>query len=301
MNDRSAAKREGVLQLDDGRLLAYTDWGELDAYPVIYCHGFPGCRRELDAMIPLLARRGVDVRLVALNRPGYGGSTFQSNRRFVDWPGDVAHAVDRLDIGRFAVLGVSGGAPYALACGHLLAERVSRVGLAVGIAPIGATGMEDATAISGPSSIGSVRRLQFGMAAVAFRQGHGDQFIEKSIASLGPTDRDAMTRPAVRDWFAGVMEEAFAQGGRGIAQEAGLFRQSWGFDPNEVVVDTSLWYGGADETVPASAGEWLHARLPNSSYALWPEQGHFSWMFGDEAVEVVGSIVQPEATQPADG
>jgi len=288
----SKTTRDGLLDLADGRSLRYAEWGEPDAPPVIYCHGFPGDRREIDLITSTLAGRGVHARLVALNRPGYGASTFQTNRRFVDWPADVTEAADRLGIGRFAVLGVSGGAPYALACGHDLDERVTRVGVVVGLGPLAATGMEHATAITGPSSNGIVRRAQFGMAAYAFRKGQATRFIDQSVASMGDADREAITRPEVHDWFAEVMQEAFSEGGRGVAYEAGLYRQSWGFDLTRINVETHLWYGGRDQTVPASVGRWLDARLPESTYVVWPNHGHFSWMVDDEAAEVIATITQ---------
>ena len=40
-------------------------------------------------------------------RRGFGLSTFQKNRGFLDWPTDVADAADLLGIDRFAVLAVS--------------------------------------------------------------------------------------------------------------------------------------------------------------------------------------------------
>lgn len=242
-------------------------------------------------MVPILDRRSVGVRIVALNRPGYGASTYQPNRRIVDWPRDVAEVADQLRIGRFAVLGVSGGGPYALACGGFLGERLTHVGVVAGVAPLAATGMEGATAISGPSSVGFVRKLQFGLAAYAFRRGHAAQFIDRSIATMGGADREAMSRPEVRSWFNTVMEEAFSEGSRGVAHEANLYRRSWGFEPSQIEVHTRLWYGGVDETVPASAGQWLHDRLPDSTYVTWPQHGHFTWMYSDQAVEVVASLL----------
>jgi len=282
--------REGIFVLADGRRLEYTDWGDADTPSVVYCHGFPGGRRELDLLTPELDRRAVGARVVAINRPGYGASTFQPGRKFVDWPADVAEVADHLGIGNFAVLGVSGGAPYALACGDALGDRVTSIGVVVGLAPLEATGMESATAISGPSSIGLMRRIQFGMAAFAFRKDQQDRFIEQSIASLGHADQETINRPEVRSWFEEVMREAFTQGGRGAAHEAGLYRESWGFDLARITVDTHLWYGGRDETVPASVGRWLHDRLPESTYAVWPEHGHFTWMCGAESADVVAFL-----------
>ncbi len=281
---------DGVLDLADGRRLGYAEWGPPDAPPVLYCHGFPTNRQELLLIQPVLERHGVEARVVALNRPGYGPSTFQANRTFLDWPRDVAEAADQLGIGRFAVLGVSGGCPYALACGYALPERVTRIGIVVGMAPIEAPGMQDASAISGPSANWLVRRVQFGMMAYAFKKGREDRFLEQSLTTMGDTDREAMAQPEMQQWFFAMTRESLGQGGGSAAREAGLYRKPWGFEPEQVTVETRLWYGGADKTVPASAGRWLADRLPDSHYELWPEHGHFTWMLSHEAAEVVAAV-----------
>jgi pimeloyl-ACP methyl ester carboxylesterase len=280
---------DGVLDLADGRRLAYSEWGPADAPPILYCHGFPSNRRELDLIQPVLERRLVEARVVALNRPGYGRSTFQADRGILDWPRDVAEAADILGISRFSVLGVSGGCPYALACGYALGDRVTRIGIVAGMGPLDATGMKQATGISGPSAVGLIRRLQFGMAALAFRKGQEGRFVEQSVASMGAADREVMERGEVRAWFTGVMRESFQEGGRAAAHEAGLYRGGWGFDPRQVNHETRFWYGGADETVPMSVGRWLADRMAQSEYTVWPRHGHFSWMIADEAADVVSS------------
>ena len=282
---------DGVLDLADGRRLGYAEWGPPDAPPVLYCHGFPTNRQELLLIQPALERHGVEARVVALNRPGYGPSTFQANRTFLDWPRDVAEAADQLGIGRFAVLGVSwGGCPYALACGYALPERVTRIGIVVGMAPIEAPGMHDASAISRPSANRLVRRVQFGMMAYAFKKGREDRFLEQSLTTMGDTDREAMAQPEMQQWFFAMTRESLGQGGGSAAHEAGLYRKPWGFEPEQVTVETRLWYGGADKTVPASAGLWLADLLPDSHYELWPEHGHFTWMLSHEAAEVVAAV-----------
>jgi pimeloyl-ACP methyl ester carboxylesterase len=112
------------------------------------------------------------IRVIALDRPGFGGSTFQPNRGLLDWPRDVAEAADILGIDRFDVLGVSAGGPYALACGHALADRITRVGVVVGLAPMTATGMDDA-AIAKTAKNRWVRRAQFAMLSFALDHAQG--------------------------------------------------------------------------------------------------------------------------------
>lgn len=282
---------EGVLDLPDGRKLGYALYGPADAPPVFYCHGFPSNRLEFQLIQPVLEGRGVAAQVVVFDRPGYGKSSFQPKRTFLDWPGDVAAAADLLGLDRFSVVGVSGGGPYALACGYSLPDRVSRVGVVVGVAPREATGMDKAASIDGPSANSLLRRLQFAMSAYAFKKSQEDRFVEQTVATMGDVDREVLTRPDVRQWFIDMTREAFIQGGRAAAMEAGLYRRSWGFDPAEVKVETHLWYSSADQTVPASAGQWLADRMQDSEITIWPQHGHMSWMVAGEAADVIATTI----------
>lgn len=76
-------------------------------------HGSPGA--AVGWMFADGPAREVGVRAVAPDRPGIGASSFQPDRRLVDYPADVATLADGLGIGEFAVLGWSAGGPYALA------------------------------------------------------------------------------------------------------------------------------------------------------------------------------------------
>src|SRR5439155_21285508 len=49
---------------------------------------------------------------------------------------DVVEAADALGIARFAVLGVSGGGPYALACAAKIPDRLTAAGIVCGVAPL---------------------------------------------------------------------------------------------------------------------------------------------------------------------
>ena len=83
--------------------------GPAGAVPLFYFHGFPGSHAECELMQPERELAGVDVRLIALDRPGDNSSTFQPGRSILDWTADVDAAADLLRLDRFAVLGVSGG------------------------------------------------------------------------------------------------------------------------------------------------------------------------------------------------
>lgn len=289
--------KDGVLELADGRKLRYGMFGSSNGPPVMYCHGFPTNRFEFEIAEPFLQRNGVTARVVVLDRPGYGDSTFQAGRTLLDWPRDVAEAADRLGFEEFSVLGVSGGGPYALACAFALPDRVTRLGVVVGMGPADAVGMKESLTFRTTSGIGLVRRFQFGMLALGLQRGQDQKIFERSLANLGAVDRPVVKRPEMQEWFMRMLGESLKQGGRPAAHEAGLYLKRWGFDVADITVETHLWYGGADETVPASIGEWLADRIPNSIYTCWPEDGHFTWMASDKGAEVVAQISGTQFTE----
>ena len=81
-----------LFTLPDGRALAYLEWGDDGGYPVFYFHGTPSSRLE-GAFADGAAKRA-GFRLIAVDRPGFGRSTFQQGRRFRDWPEDVCALAD---------------------------------------------------------------------------------------------------------------------------------------------------------------------------------------------------------------
>ena len=148
--------------------------------------------------------------------------------------------------------------------------------------PLEAPGMDRATISLTPTNR-LVRRFQFGMAALAFKRGQEDRFVDQAVAVMSEADRNALEQPETRELFVEIMGAAFAQGGRAAAHEAGIYRRPWGFDPAEITAKTHLWYGGSDEMVPASAGKWLADLIPGSEFVLWAEHGHFTWSETDLA------------------
>jgi pimeloyl-ACP methyl ester carboxylesterase len=84
-----------------------------------------------------------NARIIAADRPGYGLSGFERGRRMLDWPVDVSALVDALQFDRFAVLGISGGGPYAAACAFKIPGRLAAAGVVSGMGPPAAPGMKD--------------------------------------------------------------------------------------------------------------------------------------------------------------
>jgi pimeloyl-ACP methyl ester carboxylesterase len=129
--DVGGAVEDGTLLLGDGRKLGYAQYGRPDGEPLFYFHGHPGSR--LEARFAHRAAAEAGLRVVALDRPGYGLSDFQPGRVITGWPADVAEAADLLRIGKFSVAGASGGGPYASS--WRLPGRVIRAAVISGVGP----------------------------------------------------------------------------------------------------------------------------------------------------------------------
>src|SRR4051794_20731127 len=121
------------LRLSDGRRLAYCEYGSPAGKPVLYFHGWPGSRLEAKLADPVAKK--FNAKIIAIDRPGFGMSDFKPNRTLLDWPLDVCELADALGLDRFAVVGVSGGGPYALACARRIPERLTSVAVICGVGP----------------------------------------------------------------------------------------------------------------------------------------------------------------------
>lgn len=289
----ASGRRDGVLRLPDGRLLGYAEYGDPAGPPLLYFHGYPSSRLEA-GLIPLR-----HVRLIAPDRPGYGLSAPQPGRRLLDWPADVAALLDHLGLARAAVLGMSGGGPYAAVCAHALPDRVTATALVCGIAPPDGPGdgpgdgTDDGpgkeTGWAGGSPAGFLLRLgrrpvTLRLAATAARQlvRNTDPLAVATMlrarAGLPPSDR-GLLGPGVGDRIVAGWREALRSGIAGPLSDAAIYAAPWGFALEEIRGRVAVWHGTADTTVPVAAGRRFAARIPGATAHFLAGEGHFSLIF----------------------
>ncbi len=284
-----AGPREGRVRLDDGRTLAYAEWGDPDGRPVLGCHGSPSSRLERHVEDEDDYRRW-GVRLVVPDRPGFGRSDPHPGRRVMDWPDDVRVLLDHLGIDRFSVLSLSGGAAYALACAHSFGDRVSAVGILGGAPPPDVPwpwprwvpGRVRAAAHR-PTRVASL--LQPVFAPVAVRPDLLPRYLQ---VRLNPADRRVIGRPAVRRILAETFTEGLRNGSGALADDRALLFRPWGFPLSAVRQRVHLWHGTQDWQVPLSLGRVLAAMLPHCTAHWFPGEGHF--LVFDHAEEVYAAL-----------
>src|SRR6266480_6938576 len=126
--------RQKTLELQDGAVLAFDEYGDPTGAPVMFCHGWPSsCTMAQLADEPA---RGLGVRIISPDRPGISGSTMQRDRKLSDWPGFLHELVNHLEISEFRMLAISGGAPYAYAAAVAMPDRVRAIAIVGGAPPM---------------------------------------------------------------------------------------------------------------------------------------------------------------------
>jgi pimeloyl-ACP methyl ester carboxylesterase len=100
-----------TLVFSDGRRLGYALWGEPGGTPVLLVGSSPGSRLLCPDLPATLA---AGVRLVTVDRPGYGCSDPDPHPGMARWVADTGALVDHLRLGRVGLVGWSGGGHFAL-------------------------------------------------------------------------------------------------------------------------------------------------------------------------------------------
>jgi pimeloyl-ACP methyl ester carboxylesterase len=270
----------------DGRTLAFCQWGDPNGTPVFSLHGTPGSRLSRHPDEELYRRSG--VRAITYDRAGYGRSTRLPGRSIAHAAADVATIADTLGIDRFAVMGASGGAPHALACGALLPGRVSRCASIVGPAPYGPGGLERDEWLRGMVE-GNIREFEWSLAGEATLRPELERETRELLANLGKaqdsplgegyevsdSDMAMLARAGVRE----MLDESFREGCErsidGFVDDDLSISRPWGFDVTSISIPVAVWYGEHDTLVPTPHGEWLARTIPHPEVVIL-DGGHFA-------------------------
>lgn len=269
-----------VLQLEDGRQLGYAEYGKPDGRPIFYFHGLPGSRYECGLFHP--AAKALGVRIISLDRPGYGLSTAQPGRTLKAWPQDVKALADALELQHFSVIGVSGGGPCALACARALPERIEATSIACGLGPVSHKPlMQDMNGVArlafylGERNPALLLKL-YGLPLEKLSTSHPDALIRMMGAIMTRPDRQALLHPESRQALSASLREAFGQGLQGALDDVQIYARDWSFDLHDINGRIRLWHGDSDRVVPLSHSEYLDSQLPDSELEVIPGEGHFS-------------------------
>ncbi|WP_231554209.1 alpha/beta fold hydrolase [Halobellus rufus] len=253
--------RTATVSLSGSQTLAYTTYGAADGTPVLFLHGTPGSRR-LGTLFDAVARSN-GVRLLAVDRPGYGRSTPRPGRSVGDADRFVAAVVDDVGVDTASVVAFSGGAPYALASAAALPGRIDRLDIVAGATPPRVTGDRPVVQrLAGGMATTTPRLLRGAFRAQAWLARRRDPSFVTSQYTAGDASETVPEQAAavVREDFL----EAFARYRSGAVTEFRHTMSEWDVDFGEIETEVRLWHGTADTNVPIAAVRRLESILPTA-------------------------------------
>ena len=272
------------MAVGQGRAITLDDVGDAAGVPLLYLHGTPDSRLARPADDGPAARAG--VRLLALDRPGYGGSDPLPVGRSRTGPlaRDVATVLDELGVERVALLAWSGGTLAALALAAALPARVSALGIVAGLVPrqayddpaVRRAGAERLRTLEladtlPPDELGEAIAPLLApypcdhALALEHQAEHRDPAGAHELASVaGGAHR-----------MADALVEAVRHGLAGVAADVEAQARALDVDVAAVGCRTLLWYGSDDAVTPPAFGEWYARVLPAATLEVVPGAAHY--------------------------
>ena len=280
MQSASATLIHQSMVLSSGHRLGFAEFGNPQGFVVFYCHGFPSSR--LEGRLYDAAAASSNVRLIVVDRPGYGLSDPKPLPSIADWTDELAEFTDYLGIDKFRILGVSGGGPYALACADRLTKRLISVGVVGGLGPVfDQWALKD---MKWPARVGfSLARQRSWFLHVVYGELSASimrwkpRICQKLLTVSAPEpDRKVLANDKVLSAFLDSTREALRHGARGVIADFHRYASPWGFDLANINITVNLWHGNDDRVVPSSHALYLNDTLAKTRARFLPHEGHFS-------------------------
>ena len=273
---------ETFIQLTDGTVVAFEEYGDANGVPVIFCHGWPSSR--IMARLTDESARDLRIRIISPDRPGICGSSLQPDRKLSDWPCVVERIVEHLGVREFRMLAISGGAPYAYATAVAMPQRVRAIAIVGGVPPM-------AELVNSEGLLPLYRRmltLHRTRPRLLRRLFH----LVRPVLSLRPPvrfrplllkmlmlrqcDAESLRDAAAFEAIFESQRRAWRSSAEGVMADAQIYAQPWGFALEDVRVPVRLWHGKEDRAFSVHLAEQVVKRVPNCKARFIDDAGHYS-------------------------
>lgn len=294
MSKLTPPRLEGIVVLPNGRHLGFAEFGVPSERAILWFHGTPGARRQVPPAARALAEKE-KVRLIGVERPGAGSSTAHLYPNVRAFARDVEVLIDQLGVTRCALIGLSGGGPYALACAHDMPSRVVAAAVLGGVAPSQgkeatqgglidlAVRLEPLLRYGHPALTGVITGLVLGLYPVS------SQVFDLVIGTFPEGDRRVFRSPMIKEMFIDDLVRGATRGLRAPSYDALLFARDWGFSLRAIRVPVRIWHGDADFLVPLEHAHRMAKLIPDAEVYVRPGESHLGG-FG-AAAEVMTTLL----------
>ena len=267
------------MQLPDGRQLGFAEVGPVNGRPVFYIPRCPDNRVGILSSGDIAEK--LNIRLIGIDRPGYGLSTHYPDRKIMDFVDDFKHIKDHLKIEEYSMFSVSGGTAYLLACArHLPRNQLRGVGIFTGICPPEGgwrgEGLLNQFGMSIWYYMPRLMRAILDRYIVPLAQHPGPEkmaeFWSKELTRVQGKDKDALK--ADFDLVVDIWIENYKNGSGGNAEDVRLMLSDWGLKLGDIDRPVRMWYGAEDVNTPVYFAKYMLRKLPNASLRVLEGETH---------------------------
>jgi pimeloyl-ACP methyl ester carboxylesterase/DNA-binding CsgD family transcriptional regulator len=250
-----------VIVRPQGGLVYLGDYGPRDGTPILFFHAGLGTRRIVHSFLRLTAAAG--LRVIAIERPGFGGTDLRDEPGFDGSAHDTAMVMDKLGLKTAIIASIGGGNIAALSFGALYPQRV-RAGLLINPTP--PRGYETKALSPGAG----LRQMTFSNPTIiramakAVRNQMRTDLLDNAMDKYFSTceaDRIAMANPEVRAVQRASTQAAMARTIEGFVREEEAFVQTW-MPPKLSCGPWTIAVGLDDHTCDATLAQKIWCYLP---------------------------------------
>jgi pimeloyl-ACP methyl ester carboxylesterase len=238
--------------------LSFIESGQAGGYPILVQHGLIASITD-QTMFDRLLRK--NFRLICIARPGYGESSPYLMHSYADWGDIISTLVQRLNLVRFDVLGISSGAPYAYAIGKRYTEQTRNIYILSGMPAL----YDESVRSNWPYPLEKE-------SIITDMQKLANQLF---FANLNEIDKE---NADVQD---SMRNNAF-----GVAQDLRLRGMDWGFCLSDLKQKVFMRHSRSDESVPFQTAVRTSELIPDCRLELTEYDPHFSQEVLDEFIDL---------------
>ncbi|UPW17182.1 alpha/beta fold hydrolase [Agarivorans sp. TSD2052] len=265
--------------LADQRVLCYQEYGDPKGKALVYCHSILGCRLE-NFFDQIDIAKQLGLRLISVDRPGFGGSDYCEGYSFLKWAEDLNALLTHLNLDKVELVGYATGGVYAACCAATIPEKISHLTIISSGDALTFDSDYQATAklyrmhMKLARDFPSMHRLFTNILDKGLHKDPNKLF--KVLArDLEGTDVELFESPQFKDKFGRYLKESKTQGGNAFSDEVRQVMAPWGFNIEDVKLSTQLFHGEQDKHIPLVLAERFVERAANASITVYPDQGHY--------------------------
>lgn len=245
VSDSSPSRR--FVRIAADRHVAFREYGDMRGPPVVFFHQW-----FASSLLPIAAQEAVarsGLRLIAMDRPGFGQSQMSTPYAFDTVARDVLSMADSLSLKNFSLMAVAPGAPFAVALALLAPDRVARMALlAPRLFPVQQDNQRRGRLARGLAGVlrhpWTIRPLVRVMRSTAGERLSSAML--RHVRSESEWDKEALADPQVIRSIVQMGCDAHESSAEGFIAELELFSRGLFPEAARVGCPVSVWHGAHD-------------------------------------------------------